>query len=70
MKTNTMNHTAEMKLDELEAVNGGWNWFDAIVGLSAGATVGLTAGCAGGPLGAFLGLLGGAAVGAVAGGLD
>ena len=64
MNTNTM----ELNLDEMEMVNGGWNWkesiFWGVVGGTAGAGVG---GQIGGVPGAIIGGAVGAGIGIMAG---
>ena len=74
MMNNTMElnkNMTELSLNELEAVSGGWDWFNCIVGASAGAVAGAIGGAfTGGPLGVFIGLVGGAVAGGIAGGVD
>ena len=69
MNTNTM----ELKLNEMELVNGGGFW-DHVLGAAEGVAVGFFAGLGGGlaiagPGGAAVGCVGGAVAGGVAGGV-
>ena len=75
MNTNTM----ELNMNEMEMVNGGWNWLSAamggLIGGTGGAAIGLlaTAAAASGPVGwAILagGAAGAAVVGAITGNFD
>lgn len=69
----------ELSLDELEAVNGGWDWLSAamggLIGGTGGAGIGLmaTAAAASGPVGWVIlagGAAGALAVGAITGNFD
>ena len=63
MKTDMNELNKELNLNELETVNGAWNWKDFWIGAGcAGATGALLGGCCAGPIGAIVG-------GVVAGGI-
>ena len=57
METNMM----ELNPDQMEMINGGWNWKKALFGGAVGAV-------AGGMIGAHVGAVPGAVIGAVIGG--
>ena len=58
--------TMELNLNEMEGINGGWNWAAAIVGGVSGAFAGAVLGAyAGGPIGAVIGGIAGGAVGGI-----
>lgn len=64
------NNTMELNLNELEMINGGWNWKGFGVGFATGAGYGVFIGgslgvCVGGGVGGVVG----AAIGGVAGGV-
>ncbi len=68
MKPNAM----ELTLNELELVNGGFDWLDHLgglfVGMTGGAATGFSVGMVGGPAGMVTGLVVGTTVGGVVGG--
>lgn len=63
------NNTMELNLEEMELIDGGWNWRCAIAGGIFGAVGGAgLGGIMGGPIGAGIGAVVGGAVGAYGGG--
>ena len=63
-------YNQELNLEDMELINGGWNWTNSLVSGFFGAIGGAGCGAFGGPVGAVVGGVVGAVSGVVSGGCE